>query len=189
MLTEHIESTVPQEDRMAVKEAQRVGGGSYAPLKELGRKQHGKDRGEFASKHDDGTLAVFRIVDLEDEDCPPTKNDKGWDCPLIADVLVIHQDEEGEVTGNEVFLRQRIRFAPVWVLRNQKKPDSKVKLREIPDPDNEVGDEVICRIHTKKGGEEGWTALQTPTADDKKKALAVRKELGGDDWGDAGDDF
>ena len=161
---------------MAVKEAARVSsGGGYIDLRELA--------GETKSKSpDDGTLAIFRIVEFED----PEKTDYGWDMPVVADVAVIDCAHDDEQSG-KVWRSQRIRFSPVWVLRGHARPDAKVKLRDLPEPVNEVGDEIITRIQ-RKGQGEGFPVLQVPSKADKAAALAWRDDNGGDDWGSDGDD-
>lgn len=157
---------------MAIKEATRVGGGAgYVDLKALA--------GEKAKSPDDGTVAIFRIVSFDDDD--PQRGEYGWDMPVTADVLIVDCEHDPDQNGR-VWLRQHIRFAPVFVLRGHAKPEKDVKLRDLPKPENEVGDEIITRIQLKGGGN-GFVALQVPSRADKAKALALREELGGDDWG------
>jgi hypothetical protein len=163
---------------MPIKEATRVGGGAgYVDLQALA--------GEAKSTSpDDGTIAIFRIVSFDDDD--PQPGEYGWDMPVTADVLVVESEPDPEQDGR-VWLRQRIRFAPVYVLRGHAKPDAKVRLRDLPKPVNEVGDEIITRIQ-RKGSGKGFVALQVPSKEDKRKALALRESLGGDSWGLDGED-
>lgn len=163
---------------MAIKDAERVGGGGgFIDLKALA--------GEKAKTPDDGTIAIFRIVAWDDED--PKNGDYGWDMPVTADVLVVdcaHNEEE----NGKVWMRQNIRFAPVYVLRGHAKPEKTVKLRDLPKPENDLGDEIITRIQLKGSGNE-FVALQVPSKADKAAAMEARETAGGDDWGAQGDDL
>lgn len=164
---------------MPIKDATRVGGGSgFVPLKDLGR---GEDGG-LAKSPDDGAIAIFRITAFDDED--PVKGKFGWDMPVTCDVVVVEAANDPDEHDGRVWLRQNIRFAPTYVLRGHAKPDEKVKLKDLPEPENEIGDEIITRIQLKGSGE-GFVALQVPSKADKAKAMAWREANGGDDWGQA----
>lgn len=167
---------------MAVKEAERVSGGAFFNLKAAAGAKVG----------DPGTLCVFRIVDWENEDYPVVNEGKyGWTMPFVYDVIEIPVDEDGEQDGEPtVWLRQDMRFGqtPMWVLRGHARPKTDLKRRELPEPANEVGDEIIGRL-ILKGSTKGepYPVLNKPSKDEKALALKVRDELGGDNWGDDGE--
>lgn len=126
-----------------------------------------------------GTLLVFRITELLD----PERGDYSWHGPLIGDALIVDSDEKPELNG-KIVRDLHVKFAPTWPLRGQAKPGDDVRrVRDIPDGENVVGDDVIARIKFKKGkSPNGFIAVDEPTATEEKAALAAMKKLGGDDW-------
>ena len=172
---------------MPIKEAERVaGGGLYPNLDELGE--------------GDGTVVLFRIVALEDEDEPVNKGTFGWNMPLVVDVLAIEQDEDGEVTGHRTWARWSMKFGSntMWVVRGHAKPDKDAKRSEVLkiEGTNGPGDEVIGRLvhKTNKQSPKGYfVAFNKATPSDKAAILKVREDLGGDEWragdGDDGEDL
>ncbi len=126
-----------------------------------------------------GTLLVFRITELLD----PERGDYSWHAPVTGDVLVVDSDERPELNGR-VLRDITVKFHPTWALRGQAKPDNDVKrVRDIPEGDNEVGDDIIARIRLIKGrSPNGFVVVDEPTAAEEKAALAAMKKAGGDDW-------
>ena len=137
--------------------------------------------GELGGK---GTLLVFRITELHD----PERGDYSWHGPLTGDVLVVDSDERPELNG-KVLRDITVKFAPTWNLRGQAKPGDDVKrMRDIPEGENEVGDDVIARIKKIKGkSPNGFIAVDEPTASEEKEALKAMKAAGGDDWPSSGE--
>ena len=132
--------------------------------------------GETGSK---GSLIVFRITELLD----PERTEYNWHAPVVGDILVVESDERPELDG-KVLRSIEVRFAPTWTLRGQAKPGDDVKrIRDIPEGDNEVGDDVIARVKKIKGrSPNGFIAVDEPTAAEHKQALKAMKDAGGDDW-------
>lgn len=139
---------------------------------------------KFVEHGGQGTLLVFRITELLD----PERGDYSWHGPLVGDVLVVDSDENPELNG-KVLRGMEVRFAPTWTLRGQAKPGDDVKrMRDIPEGDNEVGDDVIARIRLKKGkSPNGFVIVDEPTGAEHKAALKAIKDAGGDDWPTSGD--
>jgi hypothetical protein len=168
---------------MPIKEAERVGSDSaYPNLDALGE--------------GDGTLVVFRVVDLDgDEDDPEgtiNKGKFGWNLPLIVDVLAVEQDEDGEVTGHKIYSRWLMKYGSntMWVLRGHDKPKDTLKKSEVlalaKTGTNGPADEIIGRLIQKTSARSPkgyFVAFNKATPSDKAVALKVRDELGGDDWG------
>jgi hypothetical protein len=142
-------------------------------------------------------VVLFRIVSLEDEDEPVSKGTFGWNMPLVVDVLAIEQDEDGEVTGHNIWHRWTMKFGSntMWVVRGHAKPDKDAKRSEVLElaksGANEPGDEIIGRLvhKTNKQSPKGYfVAFNKATPGDKAAILKVRESLGGDAWGAEGDD-
>lgn len=168
---------------MAIREAERVSGGTFCNLKALA----GEDPEDY------GVLVCIRVVEWEDEDEPASKGEYGWNMPFIYDAIIVHVEEDadsGELRQAKVetYLRQSMKYGnnPMWVIRGHERPDAKTKRSELPKPADEVGTETIGRVRWKDG-KRPYIVMNKPSARERKIILDAREELGGDAWGGEAD--
>lgn len=162
---------------MAIKEASRSAESGYIDLRDLA--------GDYAKTPDDGSIAIFRIVALEDVERGDYST---WDMPVTADVLIVECEHNDELNG-KIYTAQLIRFAAANQLRGHAGQPLTLKVKELPESVNVPGDEIIARVQLKKGkSPNGFVAINPPSKADKAAALKLRDKLGGDDWGQDADD-